>query len=441
LVIFIVSCGLSGCAGWNGGLPDVKPMREERATKAVVAYEKRRDDAQCLAAETGMRQGDIDGSIELLDRLLARNPAHREGQLLRINAALEQEDYGDARRRAEALLVQSPDDAAAMHLAGMACDALGEDEPAADYFRRAAEKEPDNALYAASRAALEEVEPASYVQPLAEPVAAPKKPTTALASSQLLKAELCLALGDRSQALGLTNHILSADEQCPEAQDLSDRLHGPAEASQPDSSEKHVQHTGPRPDRMVSFEHPVGGAHRPASRSTPTKTASQANRSAIHFDPSASRTNPSASHADPTSDCDWLRSGMAALDAGSEERAAEAFANAMDAAPRDEQVAMTAALAALKHDQPLLASQLAQQALAGLPRSAGLLRIHGAALYRLGEWNAARDALEQSLALDNSHALSYFLLGSVLQKLGESDAAQRNLQRAQQLDARYATQP
>ncbi len=109
--------------------------------------------------------------------------------------------------------------------------------------------------------------------------------------------------------------------------------------------------------------------------------------------------------------------------------------------PNDESVAIRAAVAALRHNHPELSAQLAQSSLPRWPKSAALYRTLGMAEYRLEHWQAAQVALRQALSLDNSHALSYFLLGCTLSKLGQDEEAERNFSQARQLDTRYALKP
>jgi uncharacterized protein HemY len=60
------------------------------------------------------------------------------------------------------------------------------------------------------------------------------------------------------------------------------------------------------------------------------------------------------------------------------------------------------------------------------------------AAYRMRRYSEAEAALRQSLSLDNSQALSYFLLGSALEHLGQPEAGGRYRSEAARLDSRYA---
>jgi tetratricopeptide (TPR) repeat protein len=136
-----------------------------------------------------------------------------------------------------------------------------------------------------------------------------------------------------------------------------------------------------------------------------------------------------------------FRRGEAALVADTPAAARCYFQRAIATAPDDESVAVSAAVAGLRHDQPEVAAELAQSALSRWPKSAALYRTLGMAEYRREHWQPAQAALRQALSLDNSHALSYFLLGCTLSKLGQDQEAERNFCHARQLDARYALKP
>ena len=60
------------------------------------------------------------------------------------------------------------------------------------------------------------------------------------------------------------------------------------------------------------------------------------------------------------------------------------------------------------------------------------------AAYRMRRYADAETALRQSLSLDNSQALSYFLLGSALEHLGKPEESERYRSEAARLDSRYA---
>lgn len=105
----------------------------------------------------------------------------------------------------------------------------------------------------------------------------------------------------------------------------------------------------------------------------------------------------------------------------------------------DQQGAVSAAVLALRYNQPRLAIELLQREQPGEGASAACLRTLGVAYYRCGDYAAAKASLEQSLALDNTSGLAYFLLGSTHSRLGEQARADAALEQAARIDARFQT--
>jgi len=130
------------------------------------------------------------------------------------------------------------------------------------------------------------------------------------------------------------------------------------------------------------------------------------------------------------------RSATAASDMTDGNTVAELQAD-MAAAPGEPQVAIAAAMTALRQGQCVLAAQLAQTGLREYPDCAGLYRVLGTTFLQLNEFARAETALRKAISLDNSNASTYFLLGCTLDKLGKDAAARTCYGQAQQLDSRY----
>ena len=140
----------------------------------------------------------------------------------------------------------------------------------------------------------------------------------------------------------------------------------------------------------------------------------------------------------PGDPSDPFEAAASALDNGRIDEAREYLtAAAAGAATPDSWI--EAAVLALRHKQPALAAEMLTPAAKRFPGSAALHRTLGLAQYRSGDYELAQVALEQALSLDNSHALSYFLMGSTLEKLGRSEGAQRFYREAASRDARFAS--
>jgi len=133
-----------------------------------------------------------------------------------------------------------------------------------------------------------------------------------------------------------------------------------------------------------------------------------------------------------------IADGCGALAAGDAEAARSHFQKAVALEPDNPQIPLSAAVAALRHDHPVLAIELLEPICDGTSGSASRWRVLGAAHYRQGDFQASQTALEQALSLDKGNALSYFLMGLTLSKLGEPEAAERHFRQAERLDPRYA---
>lgn len=130
--------------------------------------------------------------------------------------------------------------------------------------------------------------------------------------------------------------------------------------------------------------------------------------------------------------------GVAELGLNEADAARARFEAAFAADSENTRLRSDAALKSLQSEQLELARTIAREGARKFPQSAGLHRLHGMAALRLGHNQEAEAALRQSLSLDNSQALTYFLLGSVLDRLGKTDSAQWHLRQAAKLDGRYA---
>lgn len=139
-----------------------------------------------------------------------------------------------------------------------------------------------------------------------------------------------------------------------------------------------------------------------------------------------------------TNECrECLRQAEEALDANDGDMFVNCARAAMQAQPHDPKIPNLAAVAALRRNQPALAAQMATEGIHTIGESPDLFRTLGASQYRLGQFAEAQVSLGQSLSLDKSNALAYFLMGCTLNKLGEHEQAEEHLQRARQIDPRY----
>lgn len=104
----------------------------------------------------------------------------------------------------------------------------------------------------------------------------------------------------------------------------------------------------------------------------------------------------------------------------------------------DPDVAVRAAVAAMRQKDMVRAEQILREAAAQHPESAGVQRAWGAALLEQGRLAQAETVLRVALRLDRRSGLTYFLLGSVCQRQGRAAAARDWLEQARQLDPQWA---
>jgi tetratricopeptide (TPR) repeat protein len=115
--------------------------------------------------------------------------------------------------------------------------------------------------------------------------------------------------------------------------------------------------------------------------------------------------------------------------------------SAARANPDNPQLALDAAILALRQNRPEAAIEIAITAVNRHADSAPLWRTLGMAQYRSGQFAAAEASLKQAIALDKSNALAYFLMGSTLSREAQSEAARPYFDEAARLDPRFGQGP
>ncbi len=514
-------CG--GCAQWNTaklkipempGAPNIHPMRKDRAEQAVKDFDRQRDEAQYQAAATSWRQGDYVACNEALDKILARNPAHRNSLLLRADVDLEHDRPTEAVDTLRKAVQAHPQDAEVAYKLALALEADHQVSEALHFFQTASQLAPTEAKYSdayqfAKSAVEAEGEPSSAATPqtaasddaeseitaAAETVesstpdvataAAPagddafsrllaSRSTSDAATFQralskflakeprhieagILQAEIDLENGrdaaardrmermvirhpDNSQvrrACGLVYQAIGADERAAECLARAEALErGESRefaAIVPTTAEADLEEAAPAADSAAA----------PAVVSDEeVLTAAPVVLEAAELSPPAkAEETPEGVKEVLTAELtpqQYFERGVAELGLGQTDAARASFEAAFAADSENTRLRSDAALQSLQSEQPELARTIAREGARKSPQSAGLHRLHGMAALRLGHNQEAEAALRQSLSLDNSQALTYFLLGSVLDRLGKTDSAQWHLRQAAKLDGRYA---
>lgn len=371
----------TGCAGWSSfgpGVPDVKPQKAKRARETARLMCEQRDRGELQAAQFALQQGDVAGSQEMLERVLKRDPKNYEAALLMAEVLILQQQPEEARRQLEQLVSRHPQDPRVLHAMGSLLEAEEKPQEALSYFERASRLAPDNHEYRIS-CQTAGAGPASNL--VRQTPAAP-----------------------RGESAGSTESSASSSRRT--SADF-------AVATDREEDDPAVAGNGAL---LASAKDEADLPPLPAAQTPPAPIAPAAG-------------SPEADQL--------LEYGRAALAAGSRREARECFRRARRAAPKESKIPIAAAVTALKHDELELAVEIVQDGLDSFPNSAGLHRLMGVARYRLGDLDAAKASFEQSLSLDKSNPLSYFLMGSTLKKLGQTEAAEQSFREARRLDPRY----
>jgi tetratricopeptide (TPR) repeat protein len=150
---------------------------------------------------------------------------------------------------------------------------------------------------------------------------------------------------------------------------------------------------------------------------------------------SAGRANPAA-NSTASYQAESVGHSPLALD-----RQLGALTAAARANPDNPQLALDAAILALRQNRPEAAVEIATTAVNGHADSAPLWRTLAMAQYGTGDFAGAEASLKQAIALDKSNALAYFLMGSILSREAQSEAARQYFDEATRLDPRFGQGP
>jgi tetratricopeptide (TPR) repeat protein len=430
-----VTVMMAGCASVVPSLPrveDVSKKRQQRNRAAVSRMDAGRDRAQLVAAQALWDQGDIDGCQERLEAILARSPDHPVARLLLAELLFITERPREAIAQLDPMLAAHPENARVQYTMGLLMDSIGQRAAALAHYRRAAELEPDNETYALSYETM--LESGEGRIPATESPVAPAIPTSAATAADLAAGGSISRNVPAETSADLPPWAVFDGEDVGASIQPIPSVKGPYASAEPtlwieDSDSAYVEASDSEdkgrpesPNPMMPDTHSVVPDGHPADRARTADAADQHGP----FDPTAL-----------ISLDELIQAGSTAMSAGDRPLALACFREAMALNPHDPQIPISAATAALRHNQPDVAVALLEPALERFADSAVLRRVLGAAYYRLGDYQSSQVVLQQALSLDKSSALSYFLLGCSLAKLGQTAAAETHFRQARRLDARY----
>jgi len=430
---------LAGCASVKmpaGLRGEFSRKQQQREQQAIHQFEQHRDLAEYQAAVHCWQRGDEKACREQLEKLLARNPRHTAARLLLADVYLAQERYADALEQAQRVLAHSPENAEAHYMMGLVLDARGDFADALEHYRRAVEIEPEEEIYrlgyALALEAAEKEAPSVADATRADIVGLENTSSPGSATASVPGASRsvlhCLppppdvaAEPLQTESLHHTDGIRPAG--CADCTDLNDWV----------DSARGKSDLAPTACPAVAT---VGDAQAPgmacaASFDFPASPAS------VHL-PSGSATVAATLPAGlPEAVSNLLKRAREELRCGREAEAEALLREACSIHPHNPQIPVGAGVMALGYGRPGLAWRILTDVKDRFSDCPAISRLLGVACYRLGDFSGAEAALRHALSLDNSSALSYFLLGCTLAKLGQRESAEECFRQARRLDPRY----
>lgn len=436
----------------------------------LVRWQQGPADPALAAAQAAWYQGDSPTAIARLEAILTQNPKHLEARTLLGEVLLSEARTPEAMGVLEPALAARAGNARAHYLMAVAQDASGQRKEALAHYQRASHLEPKNDLYLAS------LQHAAAVDREGAPSQGPTPPAAQLAGPGDARPIAAHAGGSSAAPTDV-----QVDRSLPAfLQDTPETHRSVVATARPPRSTTAGQ-GGSSSAAAERAPAPVQASGKGTARAAATPAAPAAELSAevstdatIQFvpgvlDPDAAAGAPCVLIAEAGATTGAVPAGYAAPAADKEGAASRgssrtvpvaALAAETPAAPpstkaladapvagqqaakpaaEDLRAVVDAAVEALKRDRPDEAIALIEPVLPEHPQSAALHRTLGTAHFRQGDYAAALTALERSVELDKTHALSYFLMGCTLQKLGQPEAAETRFRQAQAIDPRYAS--
>ncbi len=415
---------------------DVAALQAERRQKVEKTVGLKQSEAEMQLARDAWTFGDRTASLAALDGILEREPGNVEALLLKAEIHLAKDELIDADRSIAIAISHDPQNSTARRLSEIARTKQLAARPR-ETQRPAMPMEtapmPGGSV---SQAAYSPTEPGTALaddeqslmlpeaaqqqpDPTADrPAEAPSTPVTLAAASPVTMPAVVAAPGF-AETSDRPSDPPSAVESLPapqfEALPMSVAMATPAEVAELPAPDLAAKPEGGvpivlQPEEAAAYER----------SDAPTGSADVTDQT-VSADSSASDTEFQSAIA--------TRNSIAALAAVEQE---------LTNNPNDPQIPISAAVIALESNQPETAASIARLGIAFHPSCAGLHRTLGAALYRTGDYASSQVALQQALSLDNTAALSYFLMGCVSEKLGDTEAAQTHFARATELDPNLA---
>ena len=154
----IIFATMTGCATAPLGVTSVAwfdepgetltQKREQRAAEVAKTFEQQRAYAEYQDARGALERGDLRGCEKMLRQLLLRDGKYPHARLLLADVLISTDRNAEAFKQIELASREAPDDPQVLHAMAMLLDATGHPDEALAYYRRAAELDPAEEIYA-----------------------------------------------------------------------------------------------------------------------------------------------------------------------------------------------------------------------------------------------------------------------------------------------------
>lgn len=445
LIAFVLSPCFSGCAfappetvstpaleKWAAEHPELRKAARKPnpgASNTERWMEAQKHSASFDQALKAWQSDDTVACRRILLQVLQANPQHRDSLLLMAQLEMLDRRPGSIQPALTAYCDANTADPSAQHMLGLVYESMGEQRAALARYRKAVALAPENLAFQASVDGL--LNPHQSTLAPEEERQEPSRPDL-LASGNTTNGLTISEPLEFTTTVGPRRRIV--DDYSDESTNTADML-----AATQGALKTHENATSSIQEAIVARNR--GRGHELAQMFAST----QVNDIGRPFGAAAEDANIQIAKHDVASQLaarsgDSRSAGTAALSAGefniqqaSATMPADAAAQTTDL---DTEI-LTRVVELVRTGKPQAGLQLLQSN-GSLERSARYFRIYGMAQFESGDAQGASVSLLRSLSLDDTSALSYFLMGTSLSQLGQEAEAEGYFRQAAILDPRFS---
>ncbi len=378
--------------------------------------------ARYETALAAWQQDDTETCRKVLLEVLCEDPQHRDSLLLLAQLEMLDRRAAAVQQPLIAYCNANPKDSSAQHMLGLVLESMGEKRAALTRYRQAADLAPENLAFQASVDGI--------LDPGNSTIIPDSKTETEPGSTDLLATD---GSASRLQISEPTQVSATAGPRRRLVDDYANGDTGTREMLAA-TQQSHVPETG---DTSISRVVQAG------SQARSNRLSSMFAASKINDIGRGAREESSVAPANglPATDAQVeLASASQTTDSIYDANVRPAGGTAASANPVSDKdtLLLTQAVELIRTGQPDKGLQLLTMS-TGLERSARFYRVYGMAQFETGDAQGAATSLSKSLSLDDTSALSYFLMGASLSQLGHAAEAEGHFQQAARLDPRFAS--